>query len=201
MVAKSGQVHKGMTVAQVEQVLGQPMPNGVHQAMTPGNEERIYKVSLGTQVIVDYQNGVADFVLDEPGINLWAPNAAVIGFNLWCLLTAIPLIAYRALASPRGEFRYREMLAPRFSMLRLFVSMTLVVLGIVIFVLIYRYDIAKGMEGIVGLPLALIGAAMIGGAAGSLINRPGFGVLIGFWTLISLPYFGLVMYAMHPAIG
>ena len=100
MVEKSGQVHKGMTVAQVEQVLGPPVPNSATQGTTSSNAERIYKESFGTQVIVDYQNGVADFILNQDGIDLWSPNIAVIGFNVWCLLTVIPLIAYRGASEP-----------------------------------------------------------------------------------------------------
>jgi hypothetical protein len=199
MVEKSGQVHKGMTVAQVEQVLGQPMPNSTVPGLTAGTEQRTYKESLGTQVLVFYQNGVADSTMDNPGIDLWSPNIAVIGFNLWCLLTAIPLIAYRALASPRGEFRYRQLFAmPRFSMSRMFMSMTAIVLAVCVFVLLDTYRIA---DWPFGLPLALIGAGLMGSALGGFFNRPGFGVLVGLWTLVSLPYLGLVAYAMHPAIG
>ena len=201
-VAKERTVHKGTTIAQIEQLLGPPIPHGTMPIGTqPGGEERAYHGVLRSEIHVQYQNGVAEWISDRPGIISWGLFAAVTGFNLWCLLTAIPLAAYRALASPRGEFRYRQILAPRFSMLQMLVSMTVVILGIVIFVLIFRYGIANGMEGIVGLPLVLIAAALIGGAAGSLINRPGFGVLVGLWMLISVLYFGLVAYAMHPAIG
>ncbi len=70
------------------------MPDSVTQGTTSSNAERIYKESFGTQFFVDYQNGVADFILNQDGIDLWSPNIAVIGFNVWCLLTVIPLIAY-----------------------------------------------------------------------------------------------------------
>jgi hypothetical protein len=93
------------------------------------------------------------------------------------------------------------MLAPRFAMSHILMSVTAVSLGMAIFVLVFKYGIANGMEGIIGLPLVCIGAAMIGGAMGIFVSRPGFGVLVGLWMLISVPYFGIVAYAMHPAIG
>ncbi len=195
-------IHKGMTVAQVEQVLGQPIPNSIRRGMTPGDEERSYQGRFGTQIHVDYLNGVAKFILDQPGINLWPLFAAVTGFNLWCVFTAVPFAAYCALASPRGEFQYRKMFAmPRFSMSHMLLSMTAVILGVAIFVLLFKYRIADGADWTVGLPLICLGIVMVGGGIGSLFNRPGFGALAVLWMLMSVPYFGIVAYAMHPAIG
>jgi hypothetical protein len=201
--SKERLVHRGMTVAQVEQVLGQPIPNGIKPiGIGPGGEERTYNGALGSQIHIQYQNGVAAFVFDYSGVGFWKMLVVITGFNLWCLFTAIPFTMYRALASPRGEFRYRKMFAmPRFSMSRMLLSMTAVILGIAIFVLLFKYGIADGADWTVGLPLICLGVAMIGGGIGSLFYRPGFGALVVLWVLISLPYFGLVMYAMHPAIG